>query len=58
MYKETLESLLKAEKMDEHTVLYRYTNAHHLKKDEAGNSSEKPKDIFEGRDDDIDRPVG
>jgi hypothetical protein len=37
MYKETLESLLKAEKLDENTVLYRYTNGHHLKKDDAGN---------------------
>lgn len=36
MYKETLQTILEAEGLNANTTLYRYTNAHHLKKDDNG----------------------
>ena len=38
MYKETLKSLLETEGLNAESILYRYTNAHHLKTDESGDT--------------------
>ena len=38
MYKETLQSLLKNEGLNANTVLYRYTNSHHIKTAEDGST--------------------
>ena len=36
MFKETLESLMKAEGLTPETILYRYTNAHHIVRNNNG----------------------
>ena len=38
MYKETLQSLLENEDLNANTVLYRYTNSHHIKTAEDGST--------------------
>ena len=37
MYKETLQTIMEAEGLSANTTLYRYTNSHHLRKDDNGN---------------------
>lgn len=38
MYKETVESILKNEGLNADTILYRYTNSHHLRRTEDGST--------------------
>jgi hypothetical protein len=41
MYKETLQTILENEGLNADTVLYRYTNPHHISTDEAGKTMVK-----------------